>query len=203
MRARQLLSTISMEDRVLKVQNVMNFLNLVNLRISQTDIISLPSSGYLLRIVNWPSNLKNEDVLGSIAQALEAGGVKLGELKFVEGAHTSAVLRFNEDNTDMEAVKAKLQNLDINQTKPNYAEIVMLRKPALFVRKLKEVSEASFKQLFANDTDVERIEWERASADLMNDLAVVYFSSEQAAFKSLQKLKGLSLDGQKLSVVFR
>ena len=153
--------------------------------------------------MNLPANLNKEEVSSAIAKGLEAEGVNLGDLRFIEGAQTSVVLRFNDDNTDIETVKAKLHHLGVNQIKPTSTEVVWLRKPALFVRKLKEVSESSFKKLFIGDGDVERIEWERTSTDLMNDLAVVYFTSEGAAFKSLRKLKGLTLDGQKISVVFR
>ena len=167
------------------------------------DIVSLPSSGQLLRISNWSSSAGKEIITESISKVLESEGVLPEDLKVIEGTLSSVVLRFNSDSTDHKNVLAKLDELSIGGTRAFSIASLNLRKPALFVRKLKEVSESSFKQLFANDTQVERIEWERASSDLMNDLAVVYFSSEQAAFKTLLRLKGISLDGQKLSVVFR
>ena len=84
--------------------------------------------------------------------------------------------------------------------------MIQLTKPALFLRNLKHLPNDVFDTLQHHSEPlkkVERIQRCYRSKDMLADLAVAYFNSEEDAYLAMKDLKSTSVEGQKLSVSFR
>ena len=78
----------------------------------------------------------------------------------------------------------------------------MLKKPSLFIRNVRNIGEKQLQKLLEGH-NVERLQLNMRSDDVVADLAVAYFASEDAAFESLAKLKNVRIDGKKIPVYYR
>lgn len=77
-----------------------------------------------------------------------------------------------------------------------------LNKPALFVRNIRHIDEAKLHKIFEGH-QAARIQAIRKSEDGHLDMAIVYFSNEEGAMKSLQALKDITVDGKRLTLAYR
>jgi small subunit ribosomal protein S5 len=79
----------------------------------------------------------------------------------------------------------------------------VLKKPALFLRKIRSVGDKAIMSLLEGSSGLLKVQMQRRSADVQADMAVAYFSSEESAFQTLAKIKNISIEGKNLSVVYR
>ena len=144
-----------------------------------------------------------DDVLGALKTALHETPLRDTLFKVNPPAPQSARIRLDLTQSNLSAAKKAIESFSFHGVKPVVSQPTSLHRPALFVRNIAKVSPKGFLALFADDAAVERVQWKQPSPDCMNDLAVVYYASEDEAFAAVKRLKGVALDGKTLHVVYR
>jgi hypothetical protein len=79
-----------------------------------------------------------------------------------------------------------------------------LPKPALFVRNIAHLEDQSLDTLLgAHKKHVERVHIQRAAADKLPNMAVVYFDNEEHAFACAAQLHNSVVEGRRVSAAYR
>ena len=170
------------------------------------DVLQLSPNHFLVRVFNIPHDTVPKTLQDTLTNALQAHeGLKNIAFQHNPAKSSTALLRLKSNaEADVRALRESIEKLPLYEKIALISQPLPLRKPALFIRNLSGVSQPTFDALFEQVKEsVERVEWNFVSKDVRGDLAIVYFSSEAVALATLQQIKGITLEGKRISAVFR
>lgn len=204
----QLIGTVLAEAHLTSVEDALIFKKSASAisiegRQLQVETIYISTSNVLVRVFNIPANVSLDAFLGHLKPVIPEALLRQTAFSLLPIAPYSALIRLKGLPRDTESIRKQLESITVDGVHPVVSEEKLLHKPALFLRNLTSVSEDALRTLFADIPGVERVQWSHKSKDIMGDLAVVYFISEETAFSALRRIKGMTLDGAKLTVNFR
>lgn len=79
---------------------------------------------------------------------------------------------------------------------------IQLKKPTLFIRNVKKIGPKNVQKVMS-DMGAERLQINYTTKDVVSDLAVAFFPSEESAFSALAKLRSMKVEGNRLPASFR
>lgn len=174
----------------------------------------------ILSIFNFPPKSAKETV-EEVTKVLKTKSTKYSEVELVRQdlvSKKTVSVRFNQ-HAQLEEEKLKAAFDKAYPGAFEVSKVINVKKPSLFLRNLERIElpdnndphESDFIEelelekfvLKPYNAGIERIQWVRASRDMVPNMAVVYFKSEEAAFAAMKDLHARSWDGVKLSVTYK
>lgn len=162
----------------------------------------LGENQYSVFISNVPCDISVEEAQKAIDTALSAHSSRIIAVPSPKQGHVLTIRVPAEAIIDSEAVVEKLASLS-NDTNPftvSAAEPVKI--PALFLRNISKIGKTNIEGLMS-EYDYERIQFTYKSKDVLGDLAVVYFKTQDDALSCLKAIKNKRIEGKRLSSSYR
>lgn len=154
-------------------------------------------------MTNIPPTANVQDVKSTVSDAIR-GAFPNATVNNYNGSHQCVHIRFqNSPNATAELPKLVESLTKSLGSAYKVSTPQTLKKPALFIRKIRHAGDATISRLLEGRPGLVRLQWQRRSQDVEPDIVVAYFSSEEAAFETLSKLRDVSVEGKKLSVTYR
>ena len=77
-----------------------------------------------------------------------------------------------------------------------------IKKPSLFIRNVRKIGHSKLVALMSQ-MGCDRLRINNRTRDVVSDLAIAFFPTEEAAFQALHKLKNITVEDVKIQVSFR
>ena len=126
---------------------------------------------------------------------------KLSKFNPIKFSHTSGsdkrlvILRYRDGDAIPDFADLKKKNMLVSSAFP-------LKKPSLFIRNTKTMTEEQILALF-DGKQMKSIRFVKNSPDGFIKMAVVNFEDESTALSAMNALTNVTIDGKKISVAYR
>lgn len=97
---------------------------------------------------------------------------------------------------------SELLQMTFHGQKLMITEPKQIKKPSLFIRNVRKIGHSKLVAVMSQ-MGCDRLRINNRTRDVVSDLAIAFFPTEEAAFQALHKLKTITVEDVKIQVSFR
>ena len=167
-----------------------------------SHVVKVSADAFALQVSGWSTSFTTEDVQIFLSESLSNSFPNLN-WSFKPGPPSACIVRI--PSSGIENTDRILEDLKKNATLPNLSiSTIALKKPSLFFRKIPDSCDPQDLKNLVAENGASYFHRSMKSRDLLGDVAVAYFPTEEAALNAMKNMKNVMLDGKKkMSISFR